>query len=121
MICGYLLKSMPGIAFSEPPLWPDCTTRIGMSGRRDPSMSASRANRYRPLWSDGLTNVTNARDSTGATTVGPVDRRLERRADESDLLAVDVGQELAAREDVIDVLEVARRRSSRSRGRRTRS
>src|SRR5258705_4995936 len=66
MICGYLLKSIPGIAFSEPPLWPDCTTRIGMSGRRDPSMSARRANSSRPLCADGLTKVTNARDSSGA-------------------------------------------------------
>ena len=41
MICGYLLKSMPAMPFSEPALWPDWTTRIGMSGRRVPSMSAS--------------------------------------------------------------------------------
>ena len=39
-----------------------------MSGRLDPSMSASRANSSSPLCGDGLTKVTNARDSTGATT-----------------------------------------------------
>ena len=69
MICGYRLKSRPGIAFSDPPLCPDCTTRIGMSGRREPSMSASRANSSRPLCGAGLTKVTNARDSVGATTL----------------------------------------------------
>ena len=40
-----------------------------MSGRREPSMSASRANSSSPLCGDGLTKVTNARDSPGATTV----------------------------------------------------
>ena len=40
-----------------------------MSGRLDPSMSARRANSNRPLCGDGWTKVTNARDSTGATTV----------------------------------------------------
>ena len=40
-----------------------------MSGRRDPSMSARRANSSSPLCGDGLTKVTNARDSAGATTV----------------------------------------------------
>jgi hypothetical protein len=68
MFCGYLLKSRPGIAFSEPPLYPDWTTRIGMSGRLDPSMSASLANRNSPLCGDGLTKVTKARDSAGAST-----------------------------------------------------
>ena len=38
---------------------------------------------------------------------GPVDRRLERRADQPDFVAIQVGQELAARERVIDVGEVA--------------
>ena len=38
-----------------------------MSGRRDPSMSASRANSSSPLCGDGLTKVTNARDSAGAS------------------------------------------------------
>ena len=37
----------------------------------------------------------------------PVDRRLERRADQSDFLAVHAGEELAARERVIDVLEIS--------------
>jgi len=68
MICGYLLKSRPGIAFNDPPLWPDCTTSTGMSGRLKPSMSARRANSSRPLCVDGLTNVTKARASGGAIT-----------------------------------------------------
>ena len=79
-----------------------------MSGRRDPSMSASRANSSRPLCGDGLTKVTNARDSLGRDHRRPVDRRLDRRADQSHLLAVDVGQELAAREGVIDVARSTR-------------
>ncbi len=79
-----------------------------MSGRRDPSMSARRANSSRPLCGDGLTNVTNARDSDRRETDRPFDRRLERRADEPDSVAVELGQELAAGEGVIDVLEVAR-------------
>jgi hypothetical protein len=57
------------MAFSEPPLWPDWTTRMGMSGRLDPSMSARRANTSKPLCGAGWTKVTKARDSVGATTV----------------------------------------------------
>ena len=92
-----------------------------MSGRRDPSMSASRANSSRPLCGDGLTKVTNARDSVGATTRRPVDRRLDRRADQPHLLAIEVGQELAAREGVIDVARSIAARSSRTRAPQTRS
>jgi hypothetical protein len=69
MMCGYRLKSIPGMVLRFPPLCPDCTTSSGMSGRRDPSMSASLAKRNTPLCGAGLTNVTNARESTGATTV----------------------------------------------------
>ena len=68
MICGYWLKSMPGIAFSEPPLWPDCTTRIGMSGRARSEHVGEPREQHSPLCGDGLTKVTNARDSVGATT-----------------------------------------------------
>ena len=121
MICGYLPKSMPGMAFSEPPLWPDCTTRIGDVGPPRPSMSASRAKRNRPLCGAGWTKVTKARESAGRDDGGPVDRRLERRADQSHLLAIDVGQELAAREGVIDVARSIAARSSRSLGPQTRS
>src|SRR5205823_9307746 len=46
----------------------DWMTRMGMSGRLDPSMSAKRANSSNPLWGAGWTKVTNARDSTGAIT-----------------------------------------------------
>ena len=64
-----------------------------MSGRREPSMSARRANSHSPCAGDGCTKVTNARDSAGATRGGPVDRRLDRRADQADALAVVLGQE----------------------------
>ena len=37
----------------------DWTTSSGMSGRRDPSMSANLANAIAPFANDGLTNVTN--------------------------------------------------------------
>ena len=68
MMCGYFAKSMPGMAFSPPALDADWTTRIGMSGRADPSMSASRAKTPAPLCTDGFTYVTNVRESAGAST-----------------------------------------------------
>ena len=69
-------------------------------------MSASRANRNRPLCGAGFTNVTNARESTGANHGRPIERQLERGADETDLVAIDAGQIAAAREHVIHVGEI---------------
>ena len=59
-----------------------------------------------PLRPDWTTRIgTSGRRDDG----GPVDRRLDRRADEAHLVAVDVGQVLAAGEGVIDVGEMFRR------------
>ena len=81
MICGYWLKSMPGMVFSAPPLWPDCTTSTGMSGRRDPSMSARRAKSSSPLCGGGIDERDEGARLVRRDDRGPVDRRLERRAD----------------------------------------
>jgi hypothetical protein len=106
MICGYLLKSMPRMPVSAPAVWPDCTTSMGMSGRRLPSMSASRANSISPLCGAGWTNVTKARESVGATTVDQSIGGSIGVLSSPIFRFVDAGQESAARECVIDVLEI---------------
>ena len=79
---------------------------MGMSGRRDPNMSPSRANSHMPFRGAGLTNVRNARVSLGASTAHPVDRRFDRRAQQAYLLHMHITDMLAAGEHVVDVLEI---------------
>ena len=69
---------MPGMPLSEPPL-----VRRGVDEGHERARFAGREH-FRPL-----------------------DRRLDGRADQPHLLAIEIGQELAAREHVVGVLEVA--------------
>mgnify|MGYP003694413723 CR=1 FL=1 len=79
-----------------------------MSGRLDPSMSARRANSQQAFVRRRVDEGHERARLGGRHNRRPLERRLDRRADEAHLVAVVVGQKLAARERVIDVLEVPR-------------
>ena len=92
--------------FSAPAPLADWTIRIGMSARLDPSMSATRANTIDPFAGDGFTNVTNLLQVRRRLDVGPIDGRLDADAAEVHHAPIEIAQEWARREHMINVSEV---------------
>ena len=95
------------MVFREPAVWPDWTTSTGMSGRRDPEHVRKSSEEQQAFVARRVDERHKCARVGRRDNRGPVDRRLERRAHEPDLVAVHVGQELTARERVVDILEVS--------------
>ena len=79
-----------------------------MSGRREPSMSASRANRKQAFVRRRMNEGDERARLLGSHDRRPVDGRLERRARQPQLFEIEVAEKLTAGEDVIDVGEILR-------------
>jgi hypothetical protein len=102
------VKSRPAIALSEPP-------HLSRLHDKDRNIRAARPEhvgqpreQHQTLVRRGV-NERHERARFERRDHGrPVDRRLDRCADQTHLVAIDVGQKLAARERVVHVLEVPR-------------